>query len=98
MRVNGWRSSRCCAWGEVGCVQGRQKRLRPRRGLRLGCAKIPLPLWEREGAAKPRKGEGEAQAISLVSPPHPSHSLALAGPFPLPQGERENLTSPRAPF
>ena len=45
-------------------------------------ATISLSLWEREGAAKPRKGEGDAQNSNVH--PHPAAHSRLA---PLPQGE-----------
>ncbi|RIA35438.1 very-short-patch-repair endonuclease [Hephaestia caeni] len=45
-----------------------------------------LSLWEREGAAKPRKGEGDKEKGELTSN-SPSPSQPAAGPLPLPQGE-----------
>ncbi|HEX7692909.1 MAG TPA: class I tRNA ligase family protein, partial [Sphingomonas sp.] len=42
------------------------------------------PLGEREGAAKPRKGEGLSAQIH--DRPSPSHSPAASGPLPLPHG------------
>ncbi|MEG3089584.1 bifunctional hydroxymethylpyrimidine kinase/phosphomethylpyrimidine kinase [Sphingomonas sp. PB4P5] len=47
-----------------------------------------LSLWEREGAAERRKGEGEA-GEPRTNHPHPSHGFA-AGPFPLPEGEGDS--------
>ncbi|MES2044113.1 MAG: bifunctional hydroxymethylpyrimidine kinase/phosphomethylpyrimidine kinase [Pseudomonadota bacterium] len=44
-----------------------------------------LSLWEREGAAQRRKGEGRGDR-DLAHDPHPSHAFG-AGPFPLPKGE-----------
>jgi very-short-patch-repair endonuclease len=48
-------------------------------------------LWEREGAAKPPKGERdqakEKGATAVAVAPSPSHSAAPSGPFPLPKGE-----------
>jgi hydroxymethylpyrimidine/phosphomethylpyrimidine kinase len=48
-------------------------------------ALISLSLWEREGAAQRRKGEGRGDR-DLAHDPHPSHAFG-AGPFPLPKGE-----------
>jgi hydroxymethylpyrimidine/phosphomethylpyrimidine kinase len=44
-----------------------------------------LSLWEREGAAERRKGEGRGDRDIAVDP-HPSHACG-AGPFPLPKEE-----------
>jgi len=34
-------------------------------------------LWEKEGGAERRKDEGDSQATSLVTPPHPSAAAPL---------------------
>jgi len=44
-----------------------------------------LSLWEREGAAQRRKGEGREDR-NIADDPHPSHAFGV-GPFPLPKGE-----------
>ncbi|MDB5673543.1 MAG: thiD [Sphingomonas bacterium] len=44
-----------------------------------------LSLWEREGAAERRKGEGREDQ-TIAHDPHPSYAFG-AGPFPLPKGE-----------
>jgi len=51
------------------------------------CPQIPLPLWEREGAAQPRKGEGDSFDLNpfpLIPPPRKRGSPLL------PQGEKGN--------
>ncbi|MGK6318488.1 endonuclease domain-containing protein [Sphingomonas sp. DT-204] len=45
-----------------------------------------LSLWEREGAPKARKGEGDRRPFSPNSP-SPSHTAPRRGPLPLPKGE-----------
>jgi len=47
-----------------------------------------LSFQEREGAAKPRKGEDRNDALGVdTALPSPSHAATQRGPLPLPQGE-----------
>jgi len=48
---------------------------------------LPSPLVG-EGGAKRRMRGSPGRNVALATPPHPSHAFG-AGPFPLPQGERE---------
>ena len=50
---------------------------------------IPSPLVGEGGAKSRMRGSRERDVgVAFATPPHPSHAFG-AGPFPLPQGERE---------